>query len=87
MEVRRIWTSTELNGYVDFPYCGQVARIERFTTVISTGKTRQEQVAIITSQSPKGASPAEVLQDARVWSCRTGSRTSVPSGPMPAWPS
>ena len=65
MEVRRIWTSTELNGYVDFPYCGQVARIERLTTVISTGKTRHEQVAIITSQSPKGASPAEVLQDVR----------------------
>jgi len=62
MEVRRIWTSTELNGYVDFPCCGQVARIERLTTVISTGKMRHEQVAIITSRSPKEASPAELLQ-------------------------
>jgi predicted transposase YbfD/YdcC len=65
MEVRRIWTSTELNGYVDFPCCQQVARIERFTTVISTGKMRHERVAIITSQSPKDASPAELLHHVR----------------------
>jgi predicted transposase YbfD/YdcC len=61
-EVRRIWTSTELNEYVKFPYCGQVAHIERITTVLSTGKIRQEQVAIITSLSPEQATPAQLLE-------------------------
>lgn len=65
MEVRRIWTSTELNEYVNFPHCRQVARIERITTVISTGKIRQEQVAIITSQSADEVPPAQLLDRAR----------------------
>ena len=65
IEVRRIWTSTELNGYVDFPHCQQVARIERVTTVIRTGKIRQEQVAIISSLSPQLASPARLLERVR----------------------
>jgi predicted transposase YbfD/YdcC len=29
IEVRRIWTSTALNGYVNFPYVAQIYRIER----------------------------------------------------------
>jgi hypothetical protein len=28
IETRRIWCSTDLNGYVDFPYVGQTFRIE-----------------------------------------------------------
>ncbi|MFQ5599066.1 MAG: hypothetical protein ACE5G2_00780 [Candidatus Krumholzibacteriia bacterium] len=63
--MRRIWTSTELNGYVKFPHCGQVARIERITTSVRSGKIRQEQVAIITSQGPEQASPARVLERVR----------------------
>jgi len=63
--VRRIWTSTELNGYVDFPHCQQVARIERLTTVISSGKIRHEQVAIITSLNAQQATPAQLLQRVR----------------------
>jgi len=65
MEVRRIWTSTELNGYVNFPHCRQVARIERLTRVISTGKTRHKQVAIITSQSAEEVSSAQLLERVR----------------------
>lgn len=65
MEIRRIWTSTELDGYVNFPYCRQVARIERTTTLSSTGKTRHEQVAIITSRGQERASPAELLECVR----------------------
>ena len=63
--MRRIWTSTELNGYVKFPHCRQVARIQRITTLVSTGKTRQEKVAIITSQAPEQASPCQVLERVR----------------------
>lgn len=62
LEIRRIWTSTELNDYVDFPYCGQVARIERLRTRLSTGESQREQVAIITSLRPQKASPAQLLQ-------------------------
>ena len=60
--MRRIWTSTELSGYVNFPHCRQVARIERITTKVKTGNTRREQVAIITSLKPADASPADLLQ-------------------------
>ncbi|MCK4306389.1 MAG: transposase [Candidatus Eisenbacteria sp.] len=35
---------------------------ERITTVVSTGKTRQEQVATITSQGPEQATPRRVLE-------------------------
>lgn len=59
--MRRIWTSTELNGYVNFPHCRQVACIERITTVVSTGQTRQEQAMVITSEPAEQASPAQVL--------------------------
>lgn len=38
-----------------------MARIERHTTVIATGKTRHEKVAIITSLTPEKASPAALL--------------------------
>ena len=62
VEVRAIWTSTELTGYVNFPYCRQVARIERWATEVSTGKTRHEQVAVLTSLSPEQASPAQILE-------------------------
>jgi hypothetical protein len=44
LEVRRIWTSTELNGYLDFPYVGQVFVIQRETTNLGTGEWRLETV-------------------------------------------
>jgi hypothetical protein len=53
--------STELNGYVNFPHCAQVGYIERLTTIIASGKTRHETVAIVTSLTPKQASPARIL--------------------------
>jgi hypothetical protein len=61
LEIRRIWTSTELNDYLDFPHCGQVARVERITTHLKTGRTRHESVAVITSRPPEAASPAQLL--------------------------
>ena len=39
----------------------RVARIERITTVLATGKTRHEKAAIITSLTPEKASPAALL--------------------------
>ena len=55
LETRRIWTSSQLSNYVDFPYSAQVARIQRIAQVISSGKTRTEVVYLITSLSPQKA--------------------------------
>lgn len=61
MEVRRIWTSTELQGYLDFPYAAQVFCVQRDTTELTTGKFRSETVYGITSLGPGKASPARLL--------------------------
>jgi predicted transposase YbfD/YdcC len=47
---------------VDFPFCGQVACVERHTEEIKTGKKRSETVYIITSLSPQKASPEQLLE-------------------------
>lgn len=65
IEIRRIWTSTELNDYLDFPYVRQVFQIERLTEERSTGKTRREVVCGLTSRPENRASPAQVLAFAR----------------------
>lgn len=46
---------------MEFPFCGQVACIERHTEEIKTGKIRSETVYLITSLSPKKASPEQLL--------------------------
>lgn len=61
IEIRKIWTSSEITNYVNFPYCGQVACIERLTEDLSSGKTRQEMVYLITSLSPQKANPERLL--------------------------
>ena len=61
MEVRQIWTSTELNDYLDFPYAAQVFAIHRETTEIVTQKFRSETVYGVTSLKPEHADPKRVL--------------------------
>ena len=61
LEVRRIWTSTELNDYLDFPYVAQVFVIQRETTNLVTGEFRTETVYGLTSLSRAKASPARLL--------------------------
>ena len=62
MENRKIWVSTDLNHYVDFPFCGQVACVERHTEILKTGKKRSETVYLITSLKPDKASPKQLLK-------------------------
>ncbi len=62
MEIRHIWTSTELTGYLTFPYAAQVFRIERQTTEMATQKYRTEIAYGITSLTPQKANPARLLQ-------------------------
>jgi Transposase DDE domain len=49
VETRKIWTSRELNGYIDFPYGKTVFQIERHTFFIKSGKCREEVAYGITS--------------------------------------
>lgn len=47
---------------MDFPFCGQVACVERHTEEIKTGKKRSEIVYLITSASPEKVSPKQLLE-------------------------
>ena len=60
LEKREIWTSTELNDYLDFPFVGQAFCIRRTTTdldgnVVKGRKSNQEVVYGVTSLSPQKA--------------------------------
>ena len=61
VETRRIWCSTALNDYLDFPHVGQVFCIERESIDKKTGETRLETARGITSRTPQEASPKRVL--------------------------
>lgn len=61
MEIRQIWTSSQLNDFADFPHVAQVARIQRTRTQVKSGKTETEVVYLITSLSPEEASPQRLL--------------------------
>jgi len=73
IEVRKIWTTTELNDYLEFPGVGQAFAIERHVIHKKTGKTSCELVFGITSKSPKQASPRKVLATNRGhWAIENG---------------
>jgi hypothetical protein len=73
LEVRRIWASTELQGYLDFPYAAQVFCLQRQTTQLTTGKFRAETVYGVTSLNPEKADPARLLSlNRRPWSIENG---------------
>ena len=62
IETRQIWTTTELNGYLDFPYVGQAFAIERISINKKTGKSNHDLVYGITSRSPQQADARRLLQ-------------------------
>lgn len=61
IETRRIWCSTALNDYLDFPHVGQVFLIEREVFNKKTLALTTEHALGITSQTPQQASPSQVL--------------------------
>lgn len=66
IEIRRIWTSTALNDYLDFPHVGQAIRIERITTdlqgqVLRGRKGTREVCFGLTSLGTEAADPARLL--------------------------
>lgn len=61
IEIRRVWCSTALNTYLDFPHVGQTFMIEREVTHKKTGEITIEQALGITSHTPEQADPKRVL--------------------------
>jgi predicted transposase YbfD/YdcC len=61
IEVRKIWTTTELNDYLDFPQVGQAFVIERHFTEKKTGRTSCDIAYGITSRTTQQANPQRVL--------------------------
>jgi hypothetical protein len=74
IETRSISTSSELAGYLTFPYAAQVFRLERCTTD-AHGRTRRTEIAYgLSSLGPAQADPARLLALNRGhWEIETGS--------------
>jgi predicted transposase YbfD/YdcC len=61
IEIRKIWTTTELNDYLNFPHVRQAFLIQREFTEKKTGKFSCEIAYGITSRPPEQADPQRVL--------------------------
>jgi predicted transposase YbfD/YdcC len=61
IETRRIWCSTALNAYINFPHVGQVFLIERESIQKKTGKQTREIALGLTSRTQQEASPKRLL--------------------------
>jgi predicted transposase YbfD/YdcC len=59
-EVRRLWASTALAGYLNWPGAQQACKLER--TVAQRGKRTQEVRYLLTSRGPQAASAAALLR-------------------------
>ncbi len=62
LESRAIWTTTRLNGYLNFPHVGQAFLVERTATEKKSGKTSVEHALGITSHGPDTADPRRLLE-------------------------
>ena len=69
IETRRIWCSSALNAYVDFPHVGQVFLIERERLHKKTGQTSLEIALGVTSRTKEQASPEQILNTNRAHWC------------------
>jgi predicted transposase YbfD/YdcC len=61
IEIRKIWATSELNGYLDFPHVGQAFAIERQFIDKKSGKISGETVYGITSRKAADAGPERLL--------------------------
>lgn len=74
IETRTIWTTTELNSYLNFPAVGQAFAIERQRLNKKTGKASPPELIYgITSVTPAQATPQQILATNRGhWSIENG---------------
>jgi predicted transposase YbfD/YdcC len=61
IEIRKIWTTSELNDYLNFPHVGQAFTIERQFIDKKSGKISGETVYGITSRNADDAGPERLL--------------------------
>jgi predicted transposase YbfD/YdcC len=61
IETRKIWTTTELNDYLNFPHVGQSFVIERHCIDKKTGRSSREIAYGITSRLPEQADSQNML--------------------------
>jgi len=61
IEIRNIWTTSELNGYLNFPHVRQAFVTQREFTNKKTGEYSCEIAYDITSRTPEQADPQSVL--------------------------
>jgi predicted transposase YbfD/YdcC len=64
IETRKIWTTTALNTYLDFPHVAQAFVIERECLNKKSGKRSLEIAYCISSRSSRGASPSRPPEEA-----------------------
>ena len=62
IEIRRVWRTSELNGYLSFPHVGQVYAIERETLAKRTGEKTKDIVYGITSRKKQEADAKRILE-------------------------
>ena len=62
IETRKIWTTTALNQYLDFPHVGQAFVIERKSFDKKTGEQTHEVVYGVTSCAPEKANAEKSLR-------------------------
>lgn len=61
IETRHITVSSLMNDYLDWPYLGQVFKLERRFTSLATGQVEIEVQYGLTSLTPQKANPARLL--------------------------
>jgi hypothetical protein len=64
LELRRLWTSTALVGYSDWPGLAQALCLEREVVRLNTGEVHREVVYAVTSLPPEQTDAQELL---RLW--------------------
>lgn len=73
IEERRITVSSLLNDYLDWPYLGQVFKLERRFTTLATGEVETEVQYGLTSLTAQKASPERLLSIVRSeWGIENG---------------
>ena len=65
IEIRQIWTTTELNHYLNFPHVGQTFVVQRESTDKKSGEYSCEIAYGITSRTPEQADAQSVLDTNR----------------------
>jgi predicted transposase YbfD/YdcC len=61
IDTRKIWVTSELNAYLNFPHVGQAFAIERESIHKKTGKISREIAYGIDSRTPDQADPEKIL--------------------------